>query len=184
MTFDDLRWHAELACWLICVRASPPYTGKQLLYFRIEYCLMITVPTNKLHKSPFKHSKTIYVFTSGRVIVTLQIHKSPFKHSKTIYVFTSGRIIITLQIHSTKKKLFKGIKMTSAKWTIHTREQQDLRYPAARLNEKGCLPLWGGDALTHYAGFLCSRFFIGEIPLKSEFSNEKFKNVVIFLGFQ
>jgi len=31
--------------------------------------------------------------------------------------------------------------MTSAKWTIHLREQQDLRYPAARLNEKGCLPL-------------------------------------------
>jgi hypothetical protein len=31
--------------------------------------------------------------------------------------------------------------MTSAKWTIHPREQQDLRYPAARLNEKGCLPL-------------------------------------------
>ncbi len=109
MTFDDLLWHAELACWLICVRASPPYTGEQPLHFRIEYCLMITVPTHKHHKSPFEHSKTIYVFTSGRVIVTLQIHKSPFKHSKTIYA--SGRIIITLQIHSTKKKSFlKGLK--------------------------------------------------------------------------
>jgi hypothetical protein len=43
---------------------SPPEHNKQLLYFRIEYCLMITVPTYKSHKSPFKHSKTICVFTS------------------------------------------------------------------------------------------------------------------------
>jgi len=26
-------------------------------------------------------------------------------------------------------------------------EQQDLHYPAGRFNEKGCLPVWGGDAL-------------------------------------
>ncbi len=40
--------------------------------------------------------------------------------------------------------------MTTAKWTINTGEQQqhDLRYPAARFNEKGCLLVWGGDALT------------------------------------
>jgi len=40
--------------------------------------------------------------------------------------------------------------MTTAKWTINTGEQQqhDLRYPAARVNEKGCLLVWGGDALT------------------------------------
>jgi hypothetical protein len=42
-----------------------PQNSKQLLYFRIEYRLMITRPTHKRHKSPFKHSKTIYVFTSG-----------------------------------------------------------------------------------------------------------------------
>jgi hypothetical protein len=35
---------------------------------------MITVPTHKRHKSPFKDPKTIYVFTSGRVIVNVQIH--------------------------------------------------------------------------------------------------------------
>jgi hypothetical protein len=35
---------------------------------------MITVPTHKRHESSLKHSKTIYVFTSGRVIVTVQIH--------------------------------------------------------------------------------------------------------------
>jgi hypothetical protein len=34
---------------------------------------MINVPTHKRHKSPFKHSKTIYIFTSGRVI-PIQIH--------------------------------------------------------------------------------------------------------------
>ncbi len=35
---------------------------------------MITIPTHKCDKSPFKHSKTIYVFTSRRVIVIVQIH--------------------------------------------------------------------------------------------------------------
>jgi hypothetical protein len=35
---------------------------------------MITVPTHKRHKSPFKHSKTIYIFTSGAVVVNVQIH--------------------------------------------------------------------------------------------------------------
>jgi hypothetical protein len=35
---------------------------------------MITVPTPKRHKISFKHSKTIYVFTSGPVLVTVQIH--------------------------------------------------------------------------------------------------------------
>jgi len=35
---------------------------------------MITVPSHKRHKIPFKQSKTIYIFTSGQVIVTVQIH--------------------------------------------------------------------------------------------------------------
>jgi len=30
---------------------------------------------------------------------------------------------------------------------INTGAQQDLRYPAARFNEKGCLQARGGDAL-------------------------------------
>jgi hypothetical protein len=38
--------------------------------------------------------------------------------------------------------------MTTAKWTINTGEQEDFCYPAARFNEKGCLPVWGGDALS------------------------------------
>ncbi len=45
--------------------------------------------------------------------------------------------------------------MATAKWIINAGEQQqqqqqqqqDLRYPAARINEKGCLQVWGcGDA--------------------------------------
>jgi len=33
--------------------------------------------------------------------------------------------------------------MTTAKWTLNTGgDQQDLPYPAARFNEKGCLPVW------------------------------------------
>ncbi len=57
------------------LRAHPPHNGKQLLYFRMKHRLMITVPTHKCHKSSFKHSKTSYVFTSGRVIFTVQIHR-------------------------------------------------------------------------------------------------------------
>jgi hypothetical protein len=83
----------------------------------MEYGLMITAPTHKWHKSPLKHSKAIYVFTSVWVIVTLHIHS--------------------------RKKLLKGVKMTTAKWTITTWEKQDLLYPAARSNEKGRLLVWG-----------------------------------------
>jgi hypothetical protein len=78
---------------------------------------MIIVPTHKRGESPFKHSKTIHVFTSGPLIVTVQIHR--------------------------RKKTFKGVKMTTAKSTsIHDQEQES-RYRAARFNEKGCLQVWG-----------------------------------------
>jgi len=45
--------------------------------------------------------------------------------------------------------------MITAKWTINTREQHYLHYPAVRFNEKGCLLVWGGDALKsmHIAQF-------------------------------
>jgi len=33
---------------------------------------------------------------------------------------------------------------------ISTGAQQDLRYPAPRFNEKGCLPVWGGDAVIQH----------------------------------
>ncbi len=60
---------------------------------------MITAPTHKRRKSPYKHSKTISVFTSGQVIITVQIHS---------------------------KNCFSRIKMTTARWTINTEGQQDL----------------------------------------------------------
>jgi hypothetical protein len=43
------------------------------------------------------------------IVRTHKCDKSPFKHSKTIYVFTSGRVIVTIQIHS-RRKAFKGVK--------------------------------------------------------------------------
>jgi hypothetical protein len=82
---------------------------------------MITVPTHKRHKSPFKHSKTIYIFTSRPVIVTVQIHS--------------------------RKKDFEGVKNDHCKMDISTGAQQEfLRYPAARFNEKGCLQACSGAA--------------------------------------
>jgi hypothetical protein len=41
-----------------------------------------------------------------------------------MYSHLNEQVIITVQIHS-GKKLLKGVKMTTAKWTINIREQQD-----------------------------------------------------------
>jgi zona occludens toxin (predicted ATPase) len=74
-------------------------------------------------------------------VLTYKRHKSSFEYSKTIYVFTSGRVIVTVRIHS-REKAYKRVKMTTANWTINTyvpESKQDLCYPAARFNEKGCL---------------------------------------------
>lgn len=60
------------------LRASPPQNNKQLFYLKIDYCLMIIVPTHQCHKSPFQHSKIIYVFTFGQIIVTIQLHNNNF----------------------------------------------------------------------------------------------------------
>jgi len=38
---------------------------------------------------------------------------------------------------------------------INRGAHQDLRYPVARFNEKGCLLVWGGDALMLYFGTQC-----------------------------
>jgi hypothetical protein len=102
--------------------AYPPHNGKQLLYFRMKYRLTITVPTHKCHKRSFKHSKTSYVVTSGRVIFTIQIHS--------------------------RKEFLKGLKWPLQNGPFNTGEQQDFHYPAARFNEEECLPVWGGDALS------------------------------------
>jgi len=39
-------------------------------------------------------------------------------------------------------KLYKGVKMTTTKWTWIQEP-----YPPARFNENGCLLVWGGDVL-------------------------------------
>jgi len=82
---------------------------------------MITVLTHKRHKSPFKHSKTIYVFTSGPV--------------KSLHV----------QFHN-RKNLLKGLK-----WPLQNQHQYRIgagvTLCCCKFNEKGCLQVWGGDAL-------------------------------------
>ncbi len=117
--------------------AFPPHTSKQLLYFKIEYCLMITLPTHKCHKSPFKHSKTIYVLTFGRVIITFQIHS--------------------------RKKLLKGLKWplqngpslleTSRIWPILLQG----------LMKRGVCQCGVADALTYYCQIV---FSLAELVIK------------------
>jgi hypothetical protein len=83
---------------------------------------MITVPTHKRHYSPFKTLKDhlcFYIWTSN-------------SHCPNPYLV---------------EKSFKGVKMTTAKWTSIQERSRIQRYPAARFNEKGCLPVWGEDAL-------------------------------------
>ncbi len=41
---------------------------------------------------------------------------------------------------------------------INTGAQQDLRYPAARFNEQGCLQVWGGDTKSEILKQLASYF--------------------------
>jgi len=54
------------------------------------------------------------------------------------------------------------VKIITAKWTsINRGSYQDLHYPVARFNEKGCLQVWGwrcSYALFVYFGTHCSKF--------------------------
>jgi hypothetical protein len=54
--------------------------------------------------------------------------------------------MVTVRIRS-RQNFFLRVKMTTAKWTINTGDQQDLLYPAARFNEKRCLLVWGQDVI-------------------------------------
>jgi hypothetical protein len=73
---------------------------------KIEYCLMIIVPTlRKRHESSFKHSKTILC----------------------LYIWT--RVIVTVQIHS-KKKLLKWLK-----WPLPERQERSRIYALLLLQD-------------------------------------------------
>ncbi len=77
---------------------------------------MITVPSHKRHKSPFKQSKDhLY-----------------------LYIWTSNSHCPNPQWNF----FFKGVKMTAAKWTSIQERRRVVRYPAARFNEKECLQVW------------------------------------------
>ncbi len=98
-------------------RLHHPHMGKQLLYFRIEYGLMITVPT---HKRLSKHSKTIYVFTYWWVIVTVQIHsrkkvlkilKWPPQNGPSIPESTAGFCPVLLHDLMKRSVCWRGVEM-------------------------------------------------------------------------
>jgi hypothetical protein len=101
-------------------RASPPPTGA------IEYWLMITVLTHKCYKCPFKHSKTMYVLTSGWLIVSVQIH-------------------------SRKKKLSRGLKWPLQNGTSIPRRSMTCAILMQDLMKRGVCWCVGGDALRSLA---------------------------------
>jgi len=56
-TINNQTWMWKIFLQGHILWASPPQNCKQLLYCRIEYRLMVTVPTHKRHYSPFKTLK-------------------------------------------------------------------------------------------------------------------------------
>jgi hypothetical protein len=71
----DVIIEAEKSAWIdLLLEHLHLKTLNNSFILEYNYSLMITVPKHKRHKSPHKHSKTIYVFTSGQVIITVQIH--------------------------------------------------------------------------------------------------------------
>jgi hypothetical protein len=117
-------------------------------------------------------------------VPTHKRHKSSFKHSKTIYVFTSGRVIITLQIHSRKQAFYRGLK-----WPVQNGPSipESSRICAILLQDLMKTGVCGCEVemLLHTLRWVPLQpfFFIAEIPLWSEFTNEKFENEVNFWGF-
>jgi len=84
---------------------------------------MITVPTHKCHK------------------------KGPFKHSKTIYVFTSGRVIVTVEIHS-EAKLLKGLKWPLQNGPSVPRTTAEFVLSCCKIEWKGVFAgVGGGDTM-------------------------------------
>ncbi len=103
---------------------SPPQNCKQLLYCRIQYPLMMTVLTHKRHYSPFKTLKDhlcFYIWTSN-------------SHCPNPYLV---------------EKSFKGVKMTTAKWTSIQERSRIQRYAAVRFNEKGVFASVGWTCSQH-----------------------------------
>jgi hypothetical protein len=70
--------------------------------------------------------------------------------------------------------------MTTAKWTINIGEEQDFRYPAARFNEKGCLPVWGRDA---FNSVLCGGYFVKTVGSFLGFEKILEQDVILVLEF-
>jgi hypothetical protein len=84
-------------------------------------------------------------------MITVPTHKHqkiPFKHSKTIYVFTSGRVIVIVQIQSRKKKRFKGLKWPLQKEPSILESSRICPILLQDLMKRGVCECGGGDALS------------------------------------
>jgi hypothetical protein len=82
-------------------------------------------------------------------MITVPTHKHqkiPFKHSKTIYVFTSGRVIVIVQIQSRKKKRFKGLKWPLQKEPSILESSRICPILLQDLMKRGVCRRCGGDA--------------------------------------
>jgi len=66
------------------------------------------------------------------------------KEHLCLYIWTSNNHCMS---KSTVEKSFSRGLNDHCKINIHTRAEQELCYPAATFNEKGCSQVWGGDAL-------------------------------------
>jgi hypothetical protein len=67
-----LNFHNSSFVLRYFLNANGKATVWQAPCFRIEYNLIMIIPTHKRHKSSFKHSKIICVFISWQVIVIVQ----------------------------------------------------------------------------------------------------------------
>jgi hypothetical protein len=75
-----------------------------------------------------------------------KIIKVPLKGWKIIYVFTSGRVIVTVQNH-TRKEVFKRVEMTTAKWTSIQECSRICAILLQDLMKRSVCQCGGGDAL-------------------------------------
>jgi len=81
-------------------------------------------------------------------VLTHKSHKSRFEHSKPIYVFTIGRVIVTVQIYS-RKKLLKRLKWPPQNGPLIPESNKICTILLQDWMKRGvCQCGWGGDALS------------------------------------
>jgi hypothetical protein len=104
----------RILCWY--VQYSHPLLksvrfeiGKKKVKY--PFCKTTQIAKRHLLKIGWNKVQWVHNYLSSPV-PTHKCHKSA-QHSNTIYVFSSGRVIVTVEIHI-RKKFFKGVNMTTA----------------------------------------------------------------------